>query len=97
MRVLLPMPGSHPNKVSDPGTNPPPSTRFSSPLFVFKRICCKAEISLMRSGVFLRLLGEVLVLQATFSTFCTISSAIVFHSLQELHCPCHFACSAPQF
>src|SRR5262245_7899782 len=30
MSVLLPIPGSPPTKCSEPGTNPPPSTRSSS-------------------------------------------------------------------
>ena len=30
-KVDFPMPGSPPNSTSDPGTNPPPNTRFSSP------------------------------------------------------------------
>ena len=28
--VLLPIPGSPPSKTTDPGTNPPPSTRSNS-------------------------------------------------------------------
>ncbi len=30
--VLLPMPGSPPNNVTEPGTKPPPNTRSSSPM-----------------------------------------------------------------
>ena len=30
-KVLFPMPGSPPNKVTEPGTRPPPSTRSNSP------------------------------------------------------------------
>jgi hypothetical protein len=33
----------------------------------------------------------------TFSAFWMISSAIVFHSLHELHWPCHLEYWAPQF
>ena len=43
--VLLPMPGSPPNKIREPGTNPPPSTRFNSASCMSMRGSSSALIS----------------------------------------------------
>jgi hypothetical protein len=57
--------------------------------FVLRRASACVEISEIRCG--LATLLEVLSadFQLTFSAFWIISSAMVFHSLHELHCPCH--------
>src|SRR5690606_15039751 len=97
------MPGSPPKSVNEPGTNPPPSTLFNSLFFVFKRASAWVEISEMRCGFALRFASTPLsnraelLFQSLASAFWTISSAMVFHSLQELHWPCHLAYWAPQF
>ncbi len=43
--VLLPMPGSPPSRVTDPGTSPPSSTRSSSPMPVGRASASRASMS----------------------------------------------------
>ena len=91
------MPGSPPKRIKEPGTIPPPSTRLSSPSVVSIRISWLESISFIRKGFGALVLETDSLFQADFSSFWMISSAMVFHSLQELHCPCHFEYCAPQF
>src|SRR6187399_2800866 len=75
---------------------PPPSTRFSSPSQVFILISCAESISCILSGLDAFETSAGVDFHAFFSSFWIISSAMVFHSLQELHCPCHLEYCAPQ-
>src|SRR5690606_8208799 len=91
------MPGSPPKSVREPGTSPPPKTRFSSLFFVSSRVSVWKEISEIRWG-FATLFTELsAVFQLPFSGFWITSSTMVFHCLQELHCPCHLAYCETQF
>ena len=47
-RVDLPIPGSPPIKINDPGTTPPPKTRFSSASLV----CTRGSFFGMTSAIF---------------------------------------------
>ena len=51
MSVLLPMPGSPPKRMSDPGTIPPPKTRFNSTSVVLSRGVLAVSISDIFKGV----------------------------------------------
>ena len=44
-RLLFPMPGSPPIRIMEPGTIPPPNTRFNSMPSNTKRDCCLGLIS----------------------------------------------------
>ena len=95
--MLFPMPGSPPRRMSEPGTIPPPKTRLSSLSLVSIRSSCVVSISWILSGLMV-FLGSVWEgFQLFFSSFWITSSAMVFHSLQALHCPCHLAYGVPQF
>src|SRR5690606_13058696 len=89
--VLFPIPGSPPNKMSDPYTIPPPKTRLNSASFVRIRASEVVLISLIFKGLGAVREAERLVFQSLFSVFWTISSTIVFHALHAVHCPCHLA------
>ena len=70
MSVLLPMPGSPPKRMSDPGTIPPPKTRFNSTSVVFSRGVLAVSISEIFKGFEARLAGpEVAVSQSSFFGF----------------------------
>lgn len=93
--VDFPMPGSPPIKINDPGTMPPPNTRFSSSSWVTIRgslavSTCEILLALLRSA-FVSWRHSVLVI----SSFCTISSTKEFQVPQEGHFPCHLADSCP--
>src|ERR1051325_9291129 len=95
INVDLPIPGSPPNKTMEPGTNPPPSTRFNSRSGIFIRCSFVSEISLTNCGLAARcVLCEI---PDTFSSLLITSSTYVFHSPHEAHLPTHFGDCAPQF
>src|SRR5687768_8942769 len=98
MRVDLPMPGSPPINTSEPGTMPPPSTRFSSSSPVPIRYSGEDSIS---SSVFAEMVFErgVVCLHSFLlfpSSFDIISSAKLFQELHDGHFPSHLADSYPQ-
>ena len=94
-RVDFPIPGSPPSSTSDPGTMPPPSTRFTSVLPRSSRRCSLSRMSATRWG---RLSGSGPPTAA--GTWLLpremISSVKVFHSPQPGHLPSHFGASNPQ-
>ena len=91
------MPGSPPKSVKDPGTNPPPKTLLSSLFFVFNLASDAVEISFILSDLETLLEEDSETFQLTFSAFWITSSAMVFHSLQAEHYPCHLEKELPQF
>jgi len=98
MSVDLPMPGSPPIRVTDPVTNPPPSTRSSSWSPVAIRFSVEDTMVPTGLGVLERWVAELVFQEGTFVVvLSTTSSTNVFHSLQEGHLPSHFADSYPQF
>ena len=93
--VDLPIPGSPPINTNEPGTSPPPNTRFNSSSCISIRGSSSASISFKVTGLALavsipetgrRLEGSLR----------TISSTYVFHSPQEGHFPTHLGDSCPQ-
>ena len=110
--VLLPIPGSPPNKVILPCTIPPPSTRFSSSSCISIRGSSWAEIS--RSFMGWAAPSEartppnivaappcLIVMPAFRAAWVPVSPAIrislkVFHCPQLGHLPIHLADSCPQ-
>ena len=96
-RVDFPIPGSPPNRVTEPGTSPPPKTLSNSSSGQRKRLSLSVVISAIGIG---RLREGVLSSGGAHPFlvgFSTTSSTRVFHSLQLLHCPCHWGCCAPHF
>ena len=93
--VDFPIPGSPPIKTREPGTSPPPNTRFSSSSCILMRGSSSASISLRITGfafcVSMPDTGRRLVV-----SFRTISSTYVFHSPHDGHLPTHFGDSCPQ-
>ena len=94
MSVDLPMPGSPPIKVTEPGTRPPPSTRSSSPEPVESRGWSRLASSARRVEAAAR--AGAAVFRRAEPDACT-SAVKVFHSPHAGHCPCHFGEEAPQF
>lgn len=94
-RVDFPIPGSPPSKTSDPGTRPPPNTRFNSSSCISMRGSSPPVISLRMTGLLLTGsspdTGRVPV-----AGLRTTSSTYVFHSPQEGHLPIHLGESCPQ-
>ena len=86
------MPGSPPKRIKEPGTIPPPNTRFNSPSIKGKRLRSSISMSEMDFGCAFGLMRIFEVFESRFTT----SSTIVFHSLQEGHLPSHFGLCAPQ-
>ena len=88
------MPGSPPIRIIEPGTKPPPSTRFSSPLgnvILGTSLACISDtftgvvdISDSRTGPVPDFFAE------------TVSSTYVFHCPQTGHLPIHLGDSLPQ-
>ena len=93
--VDLPIPGSPPIRTREPGTSPPPNTRFNSSSCILIRGSSSATISASASG-----LGFCVSIPDTgrrlTGSFLTISSTYVFHSPQDGHLPTHFGESCPQ-
>src|SRR6186713_2191072 len=98
-RVLLPMPGSPPTSTSEPGTIPPPNTRFNSPSGV-NSLSSSLLVTSERFTIFSeRLFSFFSSCQLIFlngTSFCTFSSTNVFHCPQLGHLPAHLADSYPQ-
>ena len=107
VNVLLPIPGSPPNKTMLPGTRPPPNTRFNSPSCMSIRGSSFAETSRSLWGLLANpdtaptatpWRKEV----AAWRAACVPVSAEIRISLNVFHCPqlghlpIHFALSCPQ-
>ena len=94
-RVDFPIPGSPPSKTSEPGTRPPPNTRFNSSSCISMRGSSPPVISLRMTG--LLLIGSNPERGRVPATGLRItSSTYVFHSPQEGHLPIHLGESCPQ-
>ena len=105
MIVDFPIPGSPEINVRDPGTRPPPRTRFNSPIPVSIRLV-SPEVTCERREGFPAALpppsvvpfteAEVpvrLLLSSVFKSIC-FSSTMEFHAPQ-IHRPIHFVLSYP--
>src|SRR5581483_3395356 len=90
--VDLPMPGSPPTSVTDPGTSPPLSTRSSSPRPVERAVAVEWSTSPSSCGSVRGPAGRRSRVDATAST----SSTNVFHSPHVGHFPAHRNAVAPQ-
>ncbi len=86
--VLLPMPGSPPRRVTEPGTSPPSSTRSSSPMPVGRASPRRASMSWSSCS---SAIGRGIVAGVSPPT----SSTSVFHSPHPAHWPDHFGCAVP--
>src|SRR5439155_22118236 len=101
-RVDLPMPGSPPMRIIEPGTIPPPRTKSNSSIPVFHR---RASLPLTS-----RSLGVTATLPPSASVRvpparrlaplvgalrAATSSTSEFHAPQTSHRPAHLGCSAP--
>ncbi len=89
------MPGSPPSRISDPGTSPPPSTRFTSRFPTSMRRTSLLRMSLTRSG---RVAGrQPAMADATEPLSRAMTSSVkLFHSPHEGQRPSHFGASNPQ-
>jgi len=85
--VDLPIPGSPPISMTDPGTTPPPHTRLNSPIPVLIRSTAPKATPDR---------GMTSAAGAEAASTGASASMMVFHSPQEGHFPCHFGESAPQ-
>src|SRR5713226_6200799 len=93
--VDLPIPGSPPIRVTEPGTRPPPNTRSSSAEPVVTRDCSTMASAASDDEASVR---GTLMDTGGFRVVVGCSSATrVFHSPQPVHCPCHFGEETPQF
>ncbi len=81
------MPGSPPRRISDPGTRPPPSTRFSSPMPVSMRSMSRSRISFTRCASARGMPGRRIA--AVDGSFAATCSAKVFHSPHAGQRPSH--------
>ena len=90
------MPGSPPSRMSEPGTSPPPSTRFTSLLPRSMRRWSLSRMSRTRCG---REAGSPPAsAEAGDELSRAMSSSVkVFHSPHEGQRPSHFGASKPQF
>src|ERR1019366_3150394 len=100
--VDLPIPGDPPSSTSEPGTNPPPSTRSSSPIPVDIRFTAEAPTSCSGIGPILGAPGRPAPPRglpaadprarapARGGVF-KDSATSVFQASQPGHCPCHLA------
>src|SRR5262245_56473359 len=88
------MPGSPPINTAEPGTNPPPATRSSSPMPVTTRAGCGSP-PVSPTSLPDRPLGRLAPL-APEAGIPAASSMMVFHSPQLSHRPDHLAWTAPQ-
>jgi hypothetical protein len=82
MRVDLPMPGSPPISVTDPGTRPPPSTRSNSAEPVDKRGDSRTASTANELDVSTRFAAETAALRGLVLT---VSATNVFHSPHVAH------------
>jgi hypothetical protein len=92
IKVDLPIPGSPPIKVTDPATNPPPSTRSSSADPVEMRGCSAEASAASEVGRSTRLERLAAVVRDPADR---TSVTNVFHSPHPAHCPCHLAEGVP--
>ena len=95
--VDLPMPGSPPSKITEPGTKPPPVTRSSSAMPVVMRgggraICSRSGSKGQKPGLFARPAWLCAPMPED-----ALSSAMVFHPPQASQRPCQRWLTAPQF
>src|SRR5215207_4549646 len=88
-RVLLPMPGSPPSNVTEPGTIPPPSTLSSSPMPVGCGLLVCGSTSPISCGF-----DPAGAMDGT-SPVAASSSTSVFHCEHNTHCPTHLGCVVP--
>src|SRR5687768_16741273 len=96
MSVDLPMPGSPPINTNDPGTIPPPKTRFNSASCVTILVSLPASTSSIFTGLFCLCLKVSCLHSFLFaSCFCMTSSTSEFHVPHDGHLPCHLADSWP--
>ncbi len=89
--MLLPMPGSPPSSVTDPGTMPPPSTRSSSPI----PVGCGRPIWVSMSPIWTGVDGANDVSAGVASGGAASSSTSVFHAPHPEHWPAHLGCEVP--
>ena len=103
--VLLPMPGSPPNRIMLPGTSPPPSTRFSSSSCMSMRGASLVGISFSNMALLrepIPCLRTALTSFAALRALCCPASLAMRISLKVFHCPhdghlpIHLADSCPQ-
>ena len=87
--MLLPMPGSPPSNVTEPGTMPPPSTRSSSPMPVGLGRLVNGSMSPINRA------GDAAGPITGSSRPVAISSTNEFHAPHPAHCPAHFGCWVP--
>ena len=90
--VDLPMPGSPPISVTDPGTSPPPSTRSNSAKPVVQRVSGTVTSCATAAGRSPPDASRRPAPRVRGSE----KGASVFHSLHDGHCPLHRGASAPQ-
>ena len=97
--VLFPIPGSPPTSDRDPGTTPPPRTRFSSPTPVSNRRSLSNGTSLRVAAVPAARLGRDArsAKPVAFLASPRTSSTKVLHSPHPGHRPSHLASVLPQF
>src|SRR5690349_12047264 len=89
--VDLPMPGSPPTRVTEPGTMPPPSTKSNSASPVFHRVVAADSISDSRTGE----APDELRPSGRRAARPPASSISEFHAPQASQRPPHFGWSAP--
>ena len=87
--VDLPMPGSPPTSVTEPGTSPPPSTRSSSPIPVDLACHCRGSTWVIGKGGATAAVG-------TERGASSRSSTSVFHAPQPGQRPAHWSACVPQ-
>ena len=93
--VDLPMPGSPPTRIREPGTMPPPKTLSSSCMCVdILSSSCSVISESLEGFPSSRAVRPAMPEPAVFAFI--FSSTKVFHSLQPGHCPIHFEDSYPQ-
>ena len=87
-RVDFPMPGSPPKSTNEPGTRPPPSTRFSSASFMSIRGSSSVDTSSIATGrdVAFSLNDAICAALSVRILF----STKLFHAPQAGHLPAHF-------
>src|ERR1700760_158284 len=93
--VDLPMPGSPPTSVAEPGTRPPPSTRSNSPI-CDKRRGTSRPPSLFNGTNSIRLDLRLTSFSPLGGPFCAASSTRQFQPPQPSHFPAHLGNDEPQ-
>src|SRR6218665_163758 len=87
------MPGSPPINTNEPGTMPPPNTRFNS----WSRVSIRTSFATPTSSNVRGTLRALLCVchELAETVLLTTSSAKVFHAPHDGHLPTHLADSAP--